>query len=128
MLWCAGQAPIQRGSLALRACVSMLESRFNNYLVTYWFVLDWWPCAGALAVTAGGTWLCIWDMLSGGRLLRRLTQHQKTVTCVCLSALAGPQAVAATRMLSGSLDGHVKVESHTHLSCVARLSLLLFQG
>ena len=65
--------------------------------------------AGALAVTAGGTSLCIWDMLAGGRLLQRLSQHQKTVTCVALSALAGPEALAAPRMLSGSLDGHVKV-------------------
>ena len=65
--------------------------------------------AGALAVTAGGTSLCIWDMMAGGRLLRRLSQHQKTVTCVALSTLAGPEALAAPRMLSGSLDGHVKV-------------------
>lgn len=60
-------------------------------------------------MTAGGNSLCIWDTLAGGRLLRRLSQHQKTVTCVALSALAGPEAAAAPRMLSGSLDGHVKV-------------------
>lgn len=61
-------------------------------------------------MTAGGTSLCIWDMLAGGRLLRRLSQHQKTITCVALTALAGPEAAAAPRMLSGSLDGHVKVQ------------------
>jgi WD40 repeat protein len=60
-------------------------------------------------VTAGGTSLCVWDMLAGGRLLQRLSQHQKTVTCVALSPLAGPDSAAAPRMLSGSLDGHVKV-------------------
>ncbi len=65
--------------------------------------------AGGLAVTAGGTSLCVWDMLAGGRLLQRLSQHQKTVTCVALSPLAGPDSAAAPRMLSGSLDGHVKV-------------------
>ncbi len=65
--------------------------------------------AGGLAVTAGGTSLCVWDMMAGGRLLRRLSQHQKTVTCVALSPLAGPDTAAAPRMLSGSLDGHVKV-------------------
>lgn len=32
-----------------------------------------------MAVTAGGTSLCIWDMLAGGRLLTRLSNHQKTV-------------------------------------------------
>lgn len=65
--------------------------------------------AGGLAVTAGGTSLCVWDMMAGGRLLQRLSQHQKTVTCVVLSPLAGPDSAAAPRMLSGSLDGHVKV-------------------
>ncbi len=65
--------------------------------------------AGGLAVTAGGTSLCVWDMLASGRLLQRLSQHQKTVTCVALSPLAGPDSAAAPRMLSGSLDGHVKV-------------------
>ena len=67
------------------------------------------PTAGGLVVTAGGTCLCVWDMLAGGRLLQRLSQHQKTVTCVALSPLAGPDSAAAPRMLSGSLDGHVKV-------------------
>ena len=42
-------------------------------------------------------------------MLHRLSQHQKTVTCVALSPLAGPDSAAAPRMLSGSLDGHVKV-------------------
>lgn len=65
--------------------------------------------SGGLAVTAGGTSLCVWDIMAGGRLLHRLSQHQKTVTCVALSPLAGPDSAAAPRMLSGSLDGHVKV-------------------
>jgi len=60
-------------------------------------------------VTAGGSHLCIWDMLSGGKLLARLSNHQKTVTCVSVSPMAGPAAVAAPRLLAGSLDGHVKV-------------------
>ena len=67
--------------------------------------------AGGLAVTAGGTSLCVWDMMTGGRLLQRLSQHQKTVTCVVLSPMAGPDSAAAPRMLSGSLDGHVKVQT-----------------
>ena len=44
----------------------------------------WW-CAGTIAVTAGGTSLCIWDMLAGGRLLSRLSNHQKTVGFTCAS-------------------------------------------
>ena len=46
---------------------------------------------------------------SGGKLLRRLSNFQKTVTCVRLSPFAGPDSAAAPRMLAGSLDGHVKV-------------------
>ncbi len=67
------------------------------------------PPAGSLLVSAGGNQLCIWDLVGGGRLLRRLTNFQKTVTCVELSPLAGPDSAAAPRMLAGSLDGHVKV-------------------
>ncbi|WIA16183.1 hypothetical protein OEZ85_012896 [Tetradesmus obliquus] len=65
--------------------------------------------SGGLLVTAGGTNLCIWDLLSGGKLLRRLSNFQKTVTCVKLSPYAGPDSAAAPRMLAGSLDGHVKI-------------------
>jgi U3 small nucleolar RNA-associated protein 15 len=65
--------------------------------------------AGSLAVSVGGTSVCIWDVMAGGRLLRRLTNFQKTVTCVCMSPLAGPEVAAAPRLLAGSLDGHVKV-------------------
>eukprot|EP00775_Hariotina_reticulata_P014922 gene14922-15127_t len=51
--------------------------------------------SGSLLVTAGGTQLCVWDLLSGGKLLRRLSNFQKTVTCVCLSPHAGPDSAAA---------------------------------
>jgi hypothetical protein len=99
--------------------------------------------SGGLLVTAGGTSLCVWDVLrwgglmrqprmarqlclsaapsppppppatprhhSGGKLLRRLSNFQKTVSCVRLSPFAGPDSAAAPRLLAGSLDGHVKV-------------------
>lgn len=66
--------------------------------------------AGALLVSAGGTSLCVWDMLGGGKLLRRLSNFQKTVTSVSLAPAAGPvSCAAAPRLLAGSLDGHVKV-------------------
>ncbi|KAG2433548.1 hypothetical protein HYH02_012665 [Chlamydomonas schloesseri] len=67
--------------------------------------------SGSIAVTAGGNCLCVWDLLGGGggRLLKRLDNFQKTVTCVRLSPLAGPDSAAAPRMLAGSLDGHVKI-------------------
>ena len=65
--------------------------------------------SGSLLVTAGGNELCIWDLVGGGRLLKRLSNFQKTVTCVRVSPLAGPESAASPRMLAGSLDGHVKV-------------------
>ncbi|KIY97585.1 U3 small nucleolar RNA-associated protein 15-like protein [Monoraphidium neglectum] len=65
--------------------------------------------SGAMAVTAGGNTICVWDVLSGGKLLKRLANFQKTVTCVALSPLAGPDVAAAPRLLAGSLDGHVKI-------------------
>lgn len=46
---------------------------------------------------------------SGGKLIKRLANFQKTVTCVTLSPLAGPDVAAAPRLLAGSLDGHVKI-------------------
>lgn len=66
--------------------------------------------SGGLVVSAGGPQVCVWDVLGGGRLLHRLSNYQKTVTCLCLSPAAGPaSAAAAPRLLVGSLDGHVKV-------------------
>jgi len=68
----------------------------------------WFP-SGSLLVTCGGNSVCVWDVVGGGRLLRKLTNFQKTVSCVRLSPLAGPDSAAAPRLLAGSLDGHVKV-------------------
>eukprot|EP00798_Chlamydomonas_sp_ICE-L_P020921 gene20921-27769_t len=65
--------------------------------------------SGSLLVTVGGNQLCVWDLVSGGKLLRRLTNFQKTVTCVRLSPMAGPDSAASPRMITGSLDGHVKI-------------------
>lgn len=48
-------------------------------------------------------------MLAGGRLLARLANHQKTVTSLAVALAAGPTAVSSPRLISGSLDAHVKV-------------------
>ena len=55
--------------------------------------------------------MCVWDILGGGRLLARLDNHQKTVTCLRVAAHAGPASSAAPRLLTGSLDAHVKVSA-----------------
>jgi len=58
--------------------------------------------SGGIFVSAGGTEVRVWDALAGGKLLARLCQHHKTVTCLCLAS-------DSRRLLSGSLDRHVKV-------------------
>ncbi|XP_005998820.1 U3 small nucleolar RNA-associated protein 15 homolog [Latimeria chalumnae] len=62
--------------------------------------------SGGLLVSAGGRYVKVWDMLKGGQLLVSLRNHHKTVTCLCLSS-------SGQRLLSGSLDRHVKVYSTT---------------
>ncbi|KAM4710449.1 U3 small nucleolar RNA-associated protein 15 homolog isoform 1-T2 [Discoglossus pictus] len=60
--------------------------------------------SGGLLVSAGGRYVKVWDMLKGGQLLVSLRNHHKTVTSLCLSS-------SGHRLLSGSLDRHVKVYS-----------------
>ena len=56
------------------------------------------------AVLSGGSesQLKIWDIIAGGKLRHKLYNHQKAVTCLSLNG-------DGTRLLSGSLDHHVKV-------------------
>ena len=86
-----------------------------------------WLPTGSLLVSVGGQDVCVWDVLGGGRLLRRLRCHQKTVMCCHVAPDGGPPPVfdddvyadafahrgamsrVAPRLLTGSLDGHVKV-------------------
>ena len=64
----------------------------------------------SMLVTAGGQHLCCWDIIGGGRLLHRLTAHQKTVTSVAVRHIdTGSGDAGGLRILSGSLDGHLKV-------------------
>ncbi|KAG9399496.1 snoRNA-binding rRNA-processing protein [Aphanomyces cochlioides] len=57
---------------------------------------------GNLCLSAGANVIKIWDLLSGGKLLHEFSSHQKTITSLTLD---GTQ----TRLVSGSLDGHVKI-------------------
>ena len=60
--------------------------------------------SGTLAISAGGPLIRVWDLLSGSkRSLKALSNHQKTVTCLCW----GDQE--QKKVLSGGLDGLVKV-------------------
>ncbi|KAJ3666286.1 hypothetical protein Zmor_001739 [Zophobas morio] len=53
-------------------------------------------------LSAGGTEIKVWDVTAGGRLLKSISQHHKTITSLKL-------ACDNKRLLSGSLDRHVKV-------------------
>ncbi|KAH8416839.1 hypothetical protein KR222_006990 [Zaprionus bogoriensis] len=58
--------------------------------------------SGSLFVSAGGTQIRVWDMISGCRLLTTMSQHHKTITCLRLGS-------DGRRLLSGGLDRHVKI-------------------
>ena len=58
--------------------------------------------SGTVALSAAGPILRIWDLNAGGRCIRALSNHQKTIT-----SLAFDPNVA--RLLTGSLDQMVKV-------------------
>jgi U3 small nucleolar RNA-associated protein 15 len=60
-----------------------------------------YPGGGAI-VSAGGTTVKVWDLLSGGRALHLVANHQKTITSMCFDG-------SSSRLLTGSLDQHVKI-------------------
>lgn len=58
--------------------------------------------SGTVALSTSGPILRVWDIVAGGRCTRALSNHQKTVTTLVLSA-------KGDRLLTGSLDQMVKV-------------------
>ncbi|XP_044258972.1 U3 small nucleolar RNA-associated protein 15 homolog [Tribolium madens] len=58
--------------------------------------------SGSIFLSAGGTEIKIWDTVAGGKLLGSISQHHKTITCLRLAS-------DNKRLLSGSLDRHVKI-------------------
>ncbi|XP_073828063.1 U3 small nucleolar RNA-associated protein 15 homolog [Musca autumnalis] len=57
---------------------------------------------GGIFISAGGTEVRVWDAFAGCRLLTKLSQHHKTVSCLRLGS-------NGKRILSGGLDRHVKI-------------------
>ena len=57
--------------------------------------------SGTMLVTAGGNEVKIWDLLSGARLLKTISSHNKTVTSLGLSR-------ENTRLVTSSLDRQLK--------------------
>lgn len=57
---------------------------------------------GGIIISCGGTEMRVWDAVAGGKLLAKVSQHHKTITCLRLAS-------NGKRILSGGLDHHVKV-------------------
>lgn len=57
---------------------------------------------GTVALSSAGPIIRVWDLVAGGRCIRALSNHQKTVTAMSFDA-------TASRLLTGSLDQMVKV-------------------
>ena len=55
-----------------------------------------------MKILIGGTELRVWDMLAGGRLLAKVSQHYKDITCLQLAS-------SGKRLLTGGLDRHAKI-------------------
>mmetsp|Transcript_2507 Transcript_2507/g.7501 ORF Transcript_2507/g.7501 Transcript_2507/m.7501 type:complete len:536 (+) Transcript_2507:121-1728(+) len=70
---------------------------------------------GGLAVTAGGPEVRIFDLFAGGRLLRRLTNHAKAVTSICVDP-------SGSRLLTGGLDEQIKVHDINTFEVQASMS------
>ncbi|XP_078660835.1 U3 small nucleolar RNA-associated protein 15 homolog isoform X2 [Branchiostoma floridae x Branchiostoma belcheri] len=70
---------------------------------------------GNMFLSAGGNSVKVWDALGGGRLLATCTNHHKTVTSLAFNS-------TCSRLLSASLDRHVKVYDVGTYQCVASLT------
>ena len=58
--------------------------------------------SGSIALSSAGPILRVWDLVAGGRCIRALSNHQKTVTALAFDG-------SASRLLTGGLDQMVKV-------------------
>lgn len=67
--------------------------------------------SGTMLLTASGSEVRVYDIISGGKLLHTFNNHQKYVTSLCLDG-------TSSRVLSAGLDGHVKVYSLQTLQVV----------
>ncbi|XP_035213494.1 U3 small nucleolar RNA-associated protein 15 homolog [Stegodyphus dumicola] len=69
---------------------------------------------GGLFISAGGTSLKVWDPIAG-RLLAQVVQHHKTITSLCFAS-------GGRRLMSGSLDRHIKIYDVTSYEVVHTLN------
>lgn len=60
--------------------------------------------SGTMLLTASGSEVRVYDIISGGKLLHTFNNHQKYVSCLTMDG-------TSTRVLSAGLDGHIKIYS-----------------
>ncbi|KAG0721193.1 U3 small nucleolar RNA-associated protein 15 [Chionoecetes opilio] len=72
------------------------------------------PVESLVCFPSGGCEVRVWDAIAG-RLLSKLSQHHKTITCLAL-------ANDKKRLLSGSLDRHIKIYDVETYSVVHTIS------
>jgi U3 small nucleolar RNA-associated protein 15 len=58
--------------------------------------------SGTVALSSAGPILRVWDIVAGGRCIRAMSNHQKTITSLAFDS-------NASRLLTGGLDQMVKV-------------------
>jgi U3 small nucleolar RNA-associated protein 15 len=58
--------------------------------------------SGSVVLSSAGPILRVWDLVAGGRCLRALSNHQKTIAALAFDG-------SASRLLTGGLDQMVKV-------------------
>lgn len=63
--------------------------------------LMWLPSAG-IFLSAGGTSIKVWDLMSSGKLMAQISEHHKTITCLRMAS-------NGRRFMSSGLDRSVKV-------------------
>jgi len=67
--------------------------------------------SGTLLLSAAGSAIQVWDLVGGGKLLHTFNSHQKNVSCMTFDG-------TGSRLISGGLDGHLKIYSlHTMETC-----------
>ena len=95
LLFTAGELRVHSSCTCIRPIYVLNNNhiklwRFNFYIVCCCFF------------SKGATEIRVWDCLAGGRLLSKISQHHKTITCLRF-------ATNSKRLVSASLDRHVKI-------------------
>lgn len=71
--------------------------------------------SGGIFCTAGGTDVKVWDYSTGGKLLAKLSNHHKTITCLTVTK-------DGKNLLSGGLDRQVKIYDISQFEVVHTIS------